>query len=67
MTDKPIEGSSAWYTAHAERLAGQAVKESNPGRREELKRAARGLRTRALEAATAEKKRADRALALKIR
>ena len=67
MTGRPIEGSSAWYAVHAERLAGRAGKESNPGKRDELKRAARGLRTRALEAATAEKKRADRALALKIR
>ena len=65
--NSPVEGSSTWYSQHAERLTAAAANEANPGKREELKRAALRFRVHATNAADAEKKRAERALALKIR
>jgi hypothetical protein len=62
MSDDPQEGSSAWYAQHAERLAAQAAKETNPSRKEELRRAAQRFRSHATAAAAAEKKRAERGL-----
>ena len=65
--DRIVEGSSTWYSQHAERLTAEAANEPNPGKREELRRAAKRFRAHATDAADAAKKRSERALALKIR